>query len=240
MAVHYLRGRIQQLRDQLKTRSVTLEDHTIVQAAIRTIAERYFQSALPFVEQQIAIAVLRDNSLARRKAEATIRHMAFYDLLTDLPNRRLLEDRLQQAIVSAQRHRTVGAVLFIDLDKFKQVNDEQGHEAGDWLLQQVAHRMRSVLRESDTAARFGGDEFVVLLPEVLDAASAAQVAEKIRLQMQAPFVMDGGVALHIDSSIGVVLFPQQADTVDEILRFGDDAMYTAKRQGRNRVAVFNP
>jgi len=185
-----------------------------------------------------AIGVLRDNSVARQTAEAAIREMAYYDLLTGLPNRRLLEDRMQQVLASAQRRSTKVSVLFIDLDKFKQVNDVHGHEAGDWLLQQVANRMRGVLRLSDTAARVGGDEFVVLLPDTIRTEDAVAVAEKIRQQMALPFVMDSGVTLDISSSIGIAMYPDQADTPNELLRFGDDAMYRAKKRGRNAVEVF--
>ncbi|CAN7366100.1 sensor domain-containing diguanylate cyclase [Pseudoduganella sp. LjRoot289] len=185
-----------------------------------------------------AIAVLRDNSVARQTAEAAIRHMAYYDRLTGLPNRRLLEERLPQALACAQRRNAGASVLFIDLDKFKQVNDQHGHEAGDWLLQQAAGRMRAVLRESDTAARVGGDEFVVLLPDASDVRSAVMVAEKLRGQLELPFVMDSGVSLHVSSSVGVAMYPVHAGNAADLLRFGDEAMYQAKKRGRNAVAVF--
>jgi len=185
-----------------------------------------------------AIAVLRDNSIARRTAEEAIRQVAYYDPLTGLPNRRLLEDRMEQVLAGARRRQGKAAVLFIDLDKFKQVNDQHGHEAGDWLLQQVAGRMRAVLRESDTAARVGGDEFVVLLPDVVKLRDAVDVAEKIRERLEVPFVMDDGVALAISSSIGVAIYPDQADSPRELLRCGDEAMYIAKKRGRNAVKAY--
>jgi diguanylate cyclase (GGDEF)-like protein len=185
-----------------------------------------------------AIAILRDNSIARREAESAIRQMAYYDALTGLPNRRLLEDRMDQVLASARRRRTKVSVLFIDLDKFKQVNDQRGHEAGDWLLKQVANRLRMALRESDTAARFGGDEFVVLLPDTGTLEDAVNVAGKIREQMERPFAMEGGAVLEISCSIGVAMYPDQAGEARDLLRFGDDAMYLAKKQGRNAVAVF--
>ena len=185
-----------------------------------------------------AIAVLRDNSVARNAAEDTIRQMAYYDRLTGLPNRRLLEDRMQQVLANAQRRHSKVAVMFIDLDKFKQVNDQYGHVTGDWLLVQVAERMRTVLRESDTAARVGGDEFVVLLPDTLSAQDAVVVAEKIRQQLELPFVMDNGIELEISSSIGVAMYPDQADNPRDLLHCGDEAMYKAKKHGRNAVEVF--
>jgi diguanylate cyclase (GGDEF)-like protein len=185
-----------------------------------------------------AIAILRDNSIARREAESAIRQMAHYDGLTGLPNRRLLEDRMDQVLASARRRGTKVSVLFIDLDKFKQVNDERGHDAGDWLLNQVANRMRTALRESDTAARVGGDEFVVLLPDSGTLEDAANVAHKIREQMERPFAMEDGSVLQISCSIGVAMYPDQAGEARDLLRFGDEAMYLAKKQGRNAVVVF--
>jgi diguanylate cyclase (GGDEF)-like protein len=185
-----------------------------------------------------AIAILRDNSIARREAESAIRQMAHYDGLTGLPNRRLLEDRMDQVLASARRRGTKVSVLFIDLDKFKQVNDERGHDAGDWLLNQVANRMRTALRESDTAARVGGDEFVVLLPDSGKLEDAVNVAQKIREQMERPFAMEDGSVLQISCSIGVAMYPDQAEEARDLLRFGDEAMYLAKKQGRNAVVVF--
>ncbi|EGI76891.1 GGDEF domain-containing protein [Hylemonella gracilis] len=186
-----------------------------------------------------AISVLRDNSVARKAAEDAIREMAYYDRLTGLPNRRLLEDRMQQVLASAQRRQTRVAVMFIDLDKFKQVNDRHGHEAGDWLLSEVAKRMRGVLRESDTAARVGGDEFVVLLPDTNSPQEATLVAEKIRQQLEQPFVNREGRVLEISSSIGVAMYPDQADNPRDLLHCGDEAMYWVKKHGRNAVAVFD-
>lgn len=183
------------------------------------------------------VGITRDIS-ERKAAEETIRQMAYYDRLTGLPNRRLLEDRMQQVLGIAKRKTAKVSVLFIDLDKFKQVNDLQGHEAGDWLLQQVAQRMQSVLRKSDTAARVGGDEFVVLLPDAGNVKDAVSVAEKIRLEMENPFIMGSGVKLEISSSIGVVMYPDQADNPRDLLRYGDEAMYRAKKKGRNAVEVF--
>ncbi|BCK87874.1 hypothetical protein MIZ01_1671 [Sideroxyarcus emersonii] len=164
--------------------------------------------------------------------------MAFYDRLTNLPNRRLLEDRLHQAIALAQRERRKMSLLFIDLDRFKQVNDEMGHEAGDWLLQKVAERMMQCLRASDTAARIGGDEFVVLLPDASKQQDATSVADKIRVIMEQPFVRQDGNSINISSSIGVVMYPDHADNPRDLLRYGDEAMYLAKKGGRNAVHVF--
>lgn len=166
-------------------------------------------------------------------------NLAYYDALTGLPNRRLLEDRLEVSLSLANRERRRLALLFIDLDKFKQVNDVQGHEAGDWLLKSVAQRLQGCLRASDTAARIGGDELIVLLPEVNQATGAIDVAEKIRQALELPFVMDDGQVLEISSSIGVVLYPDHADNRADLLRFGDEAMYRAKEGGRNAVVLYD-
>lgn len=173
----------------------------------------------------------------RKATEKTIRKMAFYDQLTGLPNRRLLEDRMQQLIAFAQREGRKMAVLFMDLDKFKQVNDLHGHEAGDWLLVQVASRLKAALRQSDTAARVGGDEFVILLPDAHTVKAAVLIAEKIRQALEQPFIRADGVVFNISSSIGVAMYPKQADNAADLLRLGDEAMYMAKRSGRNAVEV---
>jgi diguanylate cyclase (GGDEF)-like protein/hemerythrin-like metal-binding protein/PAS domain S-box-containing protein len=175
----------------------------------------------------------------RKAAEDSIRKMAFFDQLTGLPNRRMMEDRLAQMLTLAKREQRAMSLLFVDLDRFKAVNDQHGHAAGDWLLTQVASRMNSVLRTSDTAARIGGDEFVILLPDSRKTEDAVQVAEKIRCALEQPFVMDNGVELDISSSIGVVMYPDQADNVRDLLHFGDEAMYRAKKGGRNAVEVFD-
>jgi diguanylate cyclase (GGDEF)-like protein len=166
--------------------------------------------------------------------------LTFHDALTGLPNRRLLEDRLDQAIARATREKRRVSLLFIDLDKFKPINDQYGHAVGDWLLKQAAERMRECLRISDTAARMGGDEFVVLLPDVEKSDAAVTVAEKIRKELLLPFVRDDGTELKISSSIGVAFFPDNADDASELLRLGDEAMYQAKNSGRNTVVVFAP
>jgi diguanylate cyclase (GGDEF)-like protein len=173
-------------------------------------------------------------------AREQISHMAFYDQLTNLPNRRLLEDRLGQLIAQAQRDQTRMALLFLDLDKFKPINDEQGHEVGDWLLGAVAQRIQACLRKSDTVARIGGDEFVVLLPEAGDAGSAMGIAENIRVALNAPFVTADGTILEVTPSIGVVLYPEHADNMHDLIRLGDKAMYRAKGAGRNTVEVYSP
>ncbi len=175
----------------------------------------------------------------RKQDEARMQHLAFFDPLTELPNRRLLLDRLQQAMAAAERHGRAAALLFLDLDRFKQLNDTLGHDYGDLLLQEVAQRLRAQVRANDTVARLGGDEFVVLLddlpPDPAAAAhDAALVAEKIRAAIAAPYALRGHVH-HSSPSIGVCLFDGARPVADELLRRADAAMYAAKRAGRNAV-----
>lgn len=180
----------------------------------------------------------------KKDAENKIHNMAFYDPLTNLPNRRLLLDRFDQDIAIARRHKQYGAVLYLDLDHFKVLNDSQGHLVGDELLIQVGQRLSSVLREEDTPARLGGDEFVVLLhanSESLAAAAdnAMVVAEKIREQLNTPFIL-GQYQHQIGTSIGIALFPEGQDSPDAVLQQADTAMYRSKSSGRNAISFFQP
>jgi diguanylate cyclase (GGDEF)-like protein len=155
------------------------------------------------------------------------KHQALHDALTDLPNRRLFRDRVNQAVVNARRSSKPVAVMIIDLDRFKEVNDTLGHHIGDILLQQVATRLQSTLREGDTIARLGGDEFAVLLPEVTGQAAAEGVAEKLVAALVAPFTIRSWT-FDIDASIGIAVSPEHGDTVDTLMQRADVAMYLAK------------
>ncbi len=165
--------------------------------------------------------------------------MAHYDTLTGLPNRALLFDRLTHAINQARRYNHELAVLFIDLDRFKFVNDTMGHEAGDTLLKTVASRIRECLRDSDTVARLGGDEFIALVTNLDHAVSAAPVASKIVESVSKP-VMIGGNAANVSPSIGIALFPEDAEDADELLRYADAAMYQAKQMGGEGYQFYRP
>ena len=178
----------------------------------------------------------------QRQADAEIRRLAYYDALTGLPNRRLFMDRLNQALAGARRSGHVGALMFIDLDQFKRINDARGHDVGDAVLRQVGGRLTRFLRDEDTVARLGGDEFVVLLANLAtkpDAAArlAMGVAEKIRGVMELPFQVEG-VDYHLGASIGITIFPKAGETEDDLLREADTAMYRAKDAGRNAVVYF--
>ncbi len=173
-----------------------------------------------------------------KSAEERIHHWAYFDRLTNLPNRRLLEDRLQQLLVQARRKRSLVALLFIDLDRFKPINDVHGHEVGDWLLQAAADRMLACVRQSDTVARIGGDEFVAVLSEIHGVDDALSVAEKIRLALAEPFVLADGRSLAVSSSIGVAFYPAHGRGPRDLLRHADEAMYEAKAGGRDATVVF--
>ena len=167
----------------------------------------------------------------QRRTEAHLTGLAYHDALTQLPNRLLFDDRLRMEMARARRHGQQLAVLFIDLDRFKGVNDVHGHEMGDLLLKKVAQRLRDCVRESDTVSRRGGDEFTVILGDVHGADDAARVAQSIVAQMDAPFHIQN-VSLHIGASVGICLYPTQARDVNSLLAGADEAMYRAKMMGR--------
>jgi len=180
----------------------------------------------------------------RKTAEDEIKHLAFYDPLTHLPNRRLLMDRLRHALIAGARSESSGALLFIDLDNFKTLNDTLGHGKGDLLLESVARRLTASVREEDTVARLGGDEFVVMLeglsPNSNDAGAQTRlVGEKILRALNEHHDL-AGLSYHSTASIGIALFAHQADTVDELLKRADLAMYQAKAAGRNTLRFFDP
>lgn len=183
-----------------------------------------------------AVAVLRDVTESVVMAER-MAHLAQYDALTDLPNRVLLQDRAQLAISQARRDGKCLAVMYLDLDGFKDVNDSLGHDVGDLLLVQFAQRLKAAVRASDTVCRQGGDEFVVLLPGLDGAEAACQVAGKILASCDAPFALAGRF-LQVGLSGGIALFPQHGDTFDALSRHADSAMYAAKRGGRMRFMLY--
>ena len=183
------------------------------------------------------VGVVRDIT-SRKIIENRMAHMAQHDALTGLPNRALFDDRLHQAVTQAHRNRSRLALLYIDLDHFKPVNDTLGHATGDVLLKVAARRMQEHVRASDTVARIGGDEFVVLLSAVPDKDDARSVAEKIRLALSEVFDLAGGHKAHISSSIGVAVYPDHAMDEIQLAKHADDAMYQAKQMGRDRVVCF--
>ncbi|MEO6697684.1 MAG: EAL domain-containing protein [Gammaproteobacteria bacterium] len=175
----------------------------------------------------------------RQHAEERIWHLAYHDTLTGLPNRMLLQDRLSRALTYAQRRQGMIGILFIDLDRFKTVNDSLGHGMGDRLLQAVAERLLTTVRSGDTVARRGGDEFVLVLPEIADPGAAVQVASHILESLSRPFKLDKQV-LYATPSIGISIYPEDGEDVDTLLKHADIAMYAAKEAGRARHQRFLP
>ena len=229
-------------------------------AGLRGSDFNLFQTAVTLEDQVLRRtaeleAAIRENekiTRALRESENRIRQMAFHDALTQLANRHLLTDRLGQAITASKRSGCFGAVMFLDLDNFKPLNDTYGHEAGDMLLIEVAHRLTRCVRETDTVARIGGDEFVVMISELdrdkkTSVAQAGVIAEKVRTALAAPYILtskqegDAKVTLehHCTASIGLVLFNDQQASQEDILKWADMAMYKAKEEGRNQVSFYD-
>jgi diguanylate cyclase (GGDEF)-like protein len=187
----------------------------------------------------VGFVLMLNDITERRRYEDTIHHLAYHDALTDLPNRVLLSDRLGQALASANRTNTRGALMILDLDRFKDVNDTLGHSMGDLLLKSVGKRLKKLLRKSDTVSRMGGDEFVLLLPTVTSTESAALTATKIVTAFREPFLC-GGQTLNVTASIGIAEFPDDGVDAETLLKNADIALYRVKEQGRNNFQRFTP
>jgi diguanylate cyclase (GGDEF)-like protein/PAS domain S-box-containing protein len=179
------------------------------------------------------------NLTARKHAEARIHYLAHHDMLTGLPNRAYLTERLTTILALARRHGTLVAIMFIDLDNFKTVNDSLGHHVGDVLLKQVAARIKEVLREADMVSRLGGDEFLVILADFAAPEDAAKVAEKLLQVISAPIELEGR-ELCANASIGISVFPRDGDNADDLIRHADAAMYSAKEHGRGHSRFYTP
>jgi len=190
---------------------------------------------VPAIKRELREAEVRREF---RRAQERVQYLAYYDPLTDLPNRALFTDRLEQAVLLGQREKHCFTLMLMDLDRFKIVNDTLGHHAGDQALQQVAARLKTCLRESDTVARMGGDEFSVLLPTTTHEDGAVVVAKKILTSIAMSFRIEDR-EFRIGISMGIALFPEHGNEVDALLRAADMAMYEAKRP-RNDFRVYNP
>lgn len=175
----------------------------------------------------------------RKKTEEKIKNLAYFDVLTGLPNRRLFTDRLQVAIATAHRHGSSLAIMFLDLDLFKRINDTLGHGVGDLVLVETANRLGLCIREGDTVARLGGDEFVILLPELDHVEDAAKLAERVIAQVKQPFVIDEH-ELYVTTSAGIAVYPDDGLTVEGLIKNADTAMYRAKDLGRNSYQLYTP
>lgn len=219
--------------------NVTIARHRIRNLLEREHLRKELRQQRDRLQEEIALRV---------KSEEQVRHLAFHDTLTGLPNRRMLGDRLGQAMASGKRSGLYGALLFLDLDNFKPLNDTHGHDVGDLLLKEVAQRLTRCVREMDTVVRLGGDEFVVMLSKLnvdktLSIEQSRVVAEKISLSLAEPYTLtvskagqiDCTVEHHCSASIGVVVFANQEASQADLLKWADAAMYQAKNAGRNTV-----
>ncbi len=183
------------------------------------------------------VSIFRDISEIKRNVEK-LSYQANHDALTGLPNRMLFEDRLGRALARARRAEKMVAVIFLDLDDFKMINDTLGHPAGDLVLQEVAHRLKTCLREGDTAARLGGDEFILLLPELDDRTGAMNIIPRINTAIAAPFSFQG-IEISSSASIGITFYPEHGDDPQTLHKNADSAMYRAKENGKNGFAVYS-
>jgi diguanylate cyclase (GGDEF)-like protein/PAS domain S-box-containing protein len=237
---------------RINDRRVIENGERVAQEEINTdlkgdVTSAFLSVKLPLRDQDgriYALCGISTDITEHKKAEEQIRNLAFYDPLTQLPNRRLLADRLRQALASSARSRREGALLFIDLDNFKTLNDTFGHDRGDLLLQEVALRLSGCVREGDTVARLGGDEFVVMLEDLSEtpgeaASQTETVGEKILAALCRPYVMSGHEH-RSSSSIGVTLFGTPQNSIEALMKQADLAMYQAKAAGRNTLRFFDP
>jgi diguanylate cyclase (GGDEF)-like protein/PAS domain S-box-containing protein len=237
-------------------RALEVHELPVQMAAFRGIEVRDFEQDVVFDDGSIRhlignAAPLRDSGgkvygavgafidiTARRNMEEQIRRMAHFDSLTNLPNRILLMDRLEQALATSQRNHSKTSVIFMDLDHFKTINDSLGHHVGDMLLQQVAERIRGALREVDTVSRLGGDEFVMVLPELHHSEDATTIAEKLLRALDEDFFISGD-KLRISPSMGISIYPDHASDASTLIRIADKAMYHAKQAGRNTYRFYD-
>lgn len=202
---------------------------------------RFVRSNVRAVRDEGGNLVLREGTVEditdRKVAEERVQFLAYYDVLTGLPNRALLQDRLAKGLAAARRQKNKLALLYLDLDRFKDINDSLGHSVGDLFLQEVAERLKTWAREQDTVARLGGDEFLIMLTHVKDASDAAVAAERLMDAMTAEFVVQGH-PLNIGCSIGISIFPEHGADADHLIKNADAAMYGAKENGRNNFRFF--
>ena len=231
-----------------------LEQSNIIESEINRIADFTAKFALIFIITFFTLvfiltftiikAVTRNAVQFRETAEALAqseiknRELAYYDQLTLLPNRNLLKDRLQETIKKAIRQNKSFAIMFLDLDRFKHINDTLGHAAGDELIQEAANRIKKSLRDSDTVARFGGDEFVLILPDLRSCIDVSTIATKIMGNFSEPFKLEG-LNTYVTASIGIAIYPENGDDITTLFKHADIAMYQSKENGKNQFCLYN-
>jgi len=215
--------------------SITFEGRNIGKQG-RVFPAEVTANYLEFDGQEYSFAFVR-NITERKVAEERIKSLAYNDALTGLPNRTLLRDRLAKALAGARRQKGKVALLFLDLDRFKDINDLLGHSVGDLLLQEVAERLKRFARDQDTVARLGGDEFLIMLTQVKDVSDAAVAAERLTDAMTHEFVIQGH-SLHVSCSVGISIFPEHGADAETLIKDADAAMYSAKENGRNNFRFF--
>jgi len=208
----------------------------VVSGAAIAVASGWFRIATQNTEVANRLR-LQEQAAELRAQAARIEHLAYFDALTGLPNRAAMNERIEEALASAQRHGHCGALLYLDLDGFKEINDAFGHDAGDRILAQAALRLRQVLRKEEAAGRIGGDEFAVLLPEVEGVEAAAELAGRLQTSFGDTFIVNRR-SFSLSASIGIARFPDDASTRDGLLACADAAMYSAKRRGRGCVFAY--
>jgi diguanylate cyclase len=224
----------QDLADELANQSFLCEGAEEIPEAFAalewelTTSRQQIKSARLEIEKLAQANLQLEQKKAELEQELTVaRHWGYHDQLTGLPNRSLLIDRLNQAIVHAERQAKQVVLLLLDLDSFKSINDTLGHAAGDQLLVQVAHRLTACIRASDTACRYGGDEFVIMVPEFDRGRSVRALAKKIRARVAEPFPIDG-LGVRVSASIGIALYPEDAQNCSDLIKKADIAMYRTK------------
>jgi diguanylate cyclase (GGDEF)-like protein len=205
---------------------------------LTALRQRIAELGVRLVELAKANESLKRELTQRKQTEEKLARHAYYDNLTNLPNRRLFRSHLKQALALAHRNERRLAVLFVDLDHFKAINDSWGHAVGDRLLQSAAKWLKSCLRASDVVARLGGDEFIILLPEIGQPEDATTVAEKLLSALRKPFRIEGR-EIFTSASIGISLYPDHGDEAEILMKNADQAMYCVKQEGRNNHRLFS-